>query len=43
VTREDILAMALPVLRHRVVVNYKADADGVTSADVVARLVEELF
>jgi len=43
VTREDILVMALPVLRHRVVVNYKADADGVTSADVVARLVEELF
>jgi MoxR-like ATPase len=43
VTREDILAMALPVMRHRVVVNYKADADGVTSADVVARLVEELF
>lgn len=43
VTQEDILAMALPVLRHRIVVNYKADADGVTSADVVKRLVEELF
>jgi MoxR-like ATPase len=43
VTQEDILAMALPVLRHRIVVNYKADADGVSSADVVKRLVEELF
>lgn len=36
---EDIQAIALPVLRHRIVRNYKAEADGVT----VDRLIQELF
>jgi MoxR-like ATPase len=29
VTADDIRAMALPVLRHRILVNYKAEAEGV--------------
>lgn len=35
---EDIRAMALPVLRHRVITNYNAEADRVTADDVVKRL-----
>ena len=36
---EDVRAMALPVLRHRVVRNYKAEAEGVTQE----RLIRELM
>jgi len=36
VTPEDIRQVALPVLRHRILVNFKAEAEGVTS-DAVAR------
>jgi MoxR-like ATPase len=38
---DDIRAMALPVLRHRIVPNFNAEADGVTSSDIVLRLVQE--
>lgn len=38
---DDIRAMALPVLRHRIVPNFNAEADGVTSSDIVQRLVQE--
>ncbi|NCZ29298.1 MAG: hypothetical protein EBX70_06295 [Betaproteobacteria bacterium] len=33
-------AIALPVLRHRIVTNFNAEADGVTSETVVQRLLE---
>ncbi len=39
-TEEDIQAVALPVMRHRVLVNFNAEADGVSSRDVVERLLE---
>jgi MoxR-like ATPase len=42
VTHDDIHAMALPVLRHRILVNYKAEAEGVTVEKVVGKLVEYL-
>jgi MoxR-like ATPase len=32
--------MALPVLRHRILVNYKAEAEGVTVEKVIAKLLE---
>jgi MoxR-like ATPase len=35
---EDIKAMALPVLRHRVITNYNAEADRVSADDVVKKL-----
>jgi MoxR-like ATPase len=38
VTREDIGAMLLPVLAHRVLRNFEAEADGVLIADVLAAL-----
>ena len=38
----DVRAMALPVLRHRIVTNFNADADGVSSQDIISQLVDEL-
>ena len=40
VTHDDIRAMALPVLRHRILVNYKAEAEGVTVEKVIGKLLE---
>jgi MoxR-like ATPase len=33
---EDVLALALPALRHRLVLSYRAEVDGVKDADIVA-------
>jgi MoxR-like ATPase len=38
---DDIRAMAGPVLRHRIVPNFNAEADGVTAIEIVERLVKE--
>jgi len=38
---EDVRAVAQPVLRHRIVTNFNAEADGVSSSDIVDRLVKE--
>lgn len=40
VTTEDIHAMAYPVLRHRVLMNFKADAEGITSDKVTEELLK---
>jgi MoxR-like ATPase len=37
---EDVRAVALPVLRHRILVNFQAEADGVDADQIVARLLE---
>ena len=34
----DVTRVALPVLRHRLLVNFQAEADGVTPDDVIAKL-----
>ncbi len=39
VTREDIVAVALPVLRHRVLINYRAEAEGIRVEHVVEKLI----
>ncbi len=36
----DVRRMAIPVLRHRIVTNFNADADGITTVEVVRQLVE---
>ncbi|EMI46554.1 AAA family ATPase [Rhodopirellula sp. SWK7] len=41
VTIDDVQTLALPVLRHRIVPTFAAEADGVTVADLVQRLVKE--
>ena len=39
VTTEDITAVAYPVLRHRLVTTFHADAEGITTDDIVTRLI----
>ena len=36
----DIKAVAKPVLRHRILTNFNAEADGITSLDIIDRLLE---
>lgn len=36
--REDVQAVAAPILRHRIVKNYKAEAEGLDVDDIVKRL-----
>jgi MoxR-like ATPase len=40
VTLDDIRRVAHPALRHRLLLNFQAEADGVTSDDVVTRVFE---
>jgi MoxR-like ATPase len=40
VSTEDVRALARPTLQHRLIVNYKAEAEGVASAALVDRLLE---
>lgn len=40
VATEDIRAIAPSVLRHRIVTNFKAEAEGINSLDIIQRLIE---
>ncbi len=40
VSRDDVRAIAAPVLRHRIVTNFNAEADGITTDEIVRRLIE---
>lgn len=42
VTLDDIQAMAYPVLRHRVLMNFKAEAQGITSDQATAELLKQI-
>lgn len=35
---EDVKAVALPILRHRIVKNYKAEAEGISADEIIKRL-----
>ncbi|MBW3541204.1 MAG: MoxR family ATPase [Planctomycetes bacterium] len=39
-TEADVASVALPVLRHRLIVNHRAVGDGLTSVDVVRKLLD---
>ena len=39
---EDVRALAKPVLRHRVLTNFRADSERITSDDLIGRLVEQV-
>ena len=39
---DDIVALTLPALRHRTVLSYRADADRVRDADVLAQVKKKL-
>ena len=38
---EDVDAVALPILRHRIVTNFNADADGIETPHIIERLLAE--
>jgi MoxR-like ATPase len=40
VTAEDIQAVAAPVLRHRVLINYRAEAEGITTKKIIEQLLD---
>jgi MoxR-like ATPase len=40
VVPEDIRALAKPVLRHRILINYRAEAEGISVEGVVDKLLE---
>ncbi|MCJ7458368.1 MAG: MoxR family ATPase [candidate division Zixibacteria bacterium] len=39
---EDIRAVALPVLRHRIVTSFNAEADGVGTLEIIQKLLEDI-
>jgi MoxR-like ATPase len=39
---DDVLALALPALRHRLVLSYRAEADGVRDADVIRAVLRKV-
>ncbi len=42
VTPEDVKAIAMDVLRHRVIITYEAEAEDMTSEDVVQRILDNV-
>jgi MoxR-like ATPase len=40
VSLDDVRAVARPVLRHRLLVNFQAEADGVSAESIVSRLID---
>ncbi len=43
VTPDDIRHVALPVLRHRVIVNFRAESEGITADDVTRQIMKTIF
>jgi MoxR-like ATPase len=41
-SREDVYALAAPVLTHRVLTNYQAEAEGISAEEVVSHLLDEI-
>lgn len=42
VLAEDLLVLAIPILRHRVLANYYAESDGITIDDILADLLKQI-
>ena len=40
VSCEDVRAVAVPVLRHRIITNFNAEAEGIKPDDIVRRLTD---
>ncbi|MBC7288877.1 MAG: AAA family ATPase, partial [Armatimonadetes bacterium] len=41
VSREDVAALALPALRHRVIPSFAAEADGISADEIIKRVLQE--
>ncbi|HUS64327.1 MAG TPA: MoxR family ATPase, partial [Kofleriaceae bacterium] len=42
VSLDDVRALARPTLQHRIILNYRAEAEGIRSGDIVDRLLARL-
>jgi MoxR-like ATPase len=42
VARDDLKTMALPVLRHRMILNFEGQAEGISSDDVIQKLLADV-
>jgi len=42
VTTEDVRSLAHPVLKHRIILNYRAEAEGITASNIIDRLLDEI-
>ena len=42
VTPDDVRAMAFDVLRHRILLTFEAEAEGMTADTVIERLIERV-
>ncbi len=43
VTAYDLKAMAMDVLRHRILLTYEAEAEEITSEDVVQKILTSIY
>ncbi|MEX2233355.1 MAG: AAA family ATPase, partial [Cyclobacteriaceae bacterium] len=43
VTIEDLKHLVLPVLRHRILLNFKAEAEGITSEHIALHLTDQMI
>jgi MoxR-like ATPase len=39
---EDVRAVVPSIMRHRIITNFKAQAEGITSLDIIAHLLQEV-
>jgi MoxR-like ATPase len=39
---DDVKSVMIPVLRHRIITNFNAEADGITSLEVITKLIKEV-
>jgi len=42
VSREDVNAVAIPALRHRLVLSFEGEADGVSTDDIIRKVINNL-
>ena len=42
VVLDDLMQVAIPVLRHRIIVNFRAEAEGITSDNVTNEILKEI-
>jgi MoxR-like ATPase len=40
VSRDDVNAVAAPALRHRIILNFEGEAEGVRTDDVIAKVIK---
>jgi MoxR-like ATPase len=43
VTTDDLRALAMPVLRHRVLTTYQAESDGLSTDDVLRQVIDSVL